>query len=107
MTKPLTESDLNAIEARCEAATAGPWRMSPASAASDKPARVTTSQMVRGYARDRRDIGIVCEITDGAGRFDDQLDADANFIAAAREDVPRLVAEVRRLRAIVEKRGDE
>ena len=102
MTNPLTESDLSEIEARCEAATSGPWKMSPASAVSNKPASVTALRMVRGHKRDRLETGTVCEITDRAGRFDDQLDADAHFIAAAREDVPRLVAEVRRLRAIVE-----
>lgn len=30
-----------------------------------------------------------------------QLDSDIDFIAAARQDVPRLIAEVRRLRALL------
>lgn len=34
-----------------------------------------------------------------------QLDADIDFIAHAREDMPRLIAEVRRLRGLVSEQG--
>jgi hypothetical protein len=36
--------------------------------------------------------------------FSGATDADQDFIAHAREDVPRLIAEIRRLRAIVDSR---
>jgi hypothetical protein len=48
---------------------------------------------------------------EGAGRHDDiELTgasvADQDFIAHARQDVPRLVAEVERLRRLLKYRGD-
>jgi hypothetical protein len=75
--------DLDAIEARAEAATPGPWRQ-------------TTSK--RGY----RDV---LQTPDSYG---DRMiakgcpNADADFIAAARTDIPALVAELRAAREVVE-----
>lgn len=73
----MTEEELREIEARCEAATPGPWYR------SGNPSLT----------------GVGIETENGRWRFVCQETEwpDATFIAAAREDVPVLVAEVRRL----------
>ena len=75
----MSDLDLAAIKARCAAATPGPWRLS-------------------------RSEEIICGddmyLIDGGGI----APSDAEFIAAARTDVPALVAEVVRLR---EERDDQ
>lgn len=78
----MTDLDLDAIEARANAATPGPWEHG-----ADKNGGVRDI-----YAPDDT------HITGGA------LYADAVFLAYARTDVPLLVAEVRRLRAECELR---
>ncbi|MFL6138841.1 MAG: hypothetical protein ACJ74O_13710 [Frankiaceae bacterium] len=70
--------DLDAIEARAAAATEGPWS-------------VTGDGLIDGVGK----------TTGPFGRIFDDLDvrrADAEFIAAAREDVPALVDALRRAR---------
>lgn len=69
--------DLDAIEARANSATPGPWATS-------------SEWSVRTGARD--DELVACVQYKDHGR-------DAAFIAAARTDVPALVAELRALRA--------
>lgn len=73
----MTEDELAAIEALASAAQAGPWTMGP---------------------------GPHFEIDTAEGRplLASWFFADAAFVASAREDVPRLVSEVRRLRALLE-----
>lgn len=71
----MTELDLTAIKARAEAATEGPWHI------------IGGNEYVTG-------IGV------GIGPDDGVTQADAEFIANARTDVPALVAEVERLRWI-------
>lgn len=78
MSDRLTNEDLDAIEARANAATEGPW-------AADR----LEGNLDSLYSR-------VAEV----GMW---LEADAEFIAHARADVPALVAEVRRLRAAEER----
>lgn len=97
----LTDERIAEMESRCNAATDGPWELRAASASNRMPARVTALQMVRGYKRERLEPGVVCEVNDYHGRFDEQLDADANFIAHSRQDMPDLIAEVRRLRSLL------
>ena len=85
----MTELDLTAIKARTEAATEGPWKSwNPASG----PSHLTLGGKVAWESRQ------------SATPFgDDEVIphwADATFIAAARTDVPALVAEVERLRGI-------
>lgn len=74
----MTEDDLKAIEARTEAATPGPWEQDLGSVKSPHAVRGVLPAYVCGIASDQ----------------------DATFIAAARTDVPDLVAEVRRLREL-------
>lgn len=75
MSTTTTALDLDAIEARANAATEGPWTAYP-------DGFVWTKQPILG------------DPVSGSVEL-----ADAQFIAAARQDVPALVAEVRRLRA--------
>lgn len=82
MTQPL---DLAAIQAREQAATDGPWM-------ADGPEILvgTPDDLTRGSTW----IGETCNVAlPGLGA------ANAAFLAAARTDVPALLAEVTRLRA--------
>lgn len=72
----MSEAELDAIEQRANAATPGPWR----SVEVDDP-----------Y--------VALMLESGAEGWPAATDADRAFIAAARSDVPALVAEVRRLRS--------
>ena len=97
--------DLDAIEARVRAATPGPWerRIGPREGYSIKE----KAKYMRGCAidngeplqvliadSDRPGIDYLVPALTGDGPL---AEANAEFIAHAREDVPALVAEVRRL----------
>lgn len=86
--------DLDAIEDRADAATDGPWypwnRGVGWHIALEQPAGDSVPACIPEGSR--TDIG---------------RGADATFIAAAREDVPALVAEARRLRARVAELEEE
>lgn len=73
--------DLDAIEARANAATPGPWR-------------ADESFSIDGTAV------FVCRTVPGVADYW-QGDRDSEFIAHAREDIPAMAAEIRRLRADV------
>lgn len=80
----MTDDTLNAIEARAAAATEGPWLPSFGDCV---------------YAQSyNQDPIVTCH------EWPSERDAMNNsaFIAAARSDVPTLVAEVKRLRALTE-----
>lgn len=89
----MTDDELNAIEARCNAATEGPWEAQEG------------DYMPEFYQV--RDVPTGCLIIDtdnfGCGT-DPQPDyvffspENARFVACARTDIPLLIAEVRRLR---------
>ena len=94
----MTDEELAAIEARCAAAQPGPW-FAVAGPPACIPERLTMYLSGGGtvYAvhRDASDP-----------RFDSthvlpEREPDATFIAAARSDVPALLAEIARLRAII------
>ena len=76
----MTEKELTAIEARATAATREPWSVSD----TFVPSALLSAVSVYGMGME------VAEC---------QMGADGAFIAAARVDVPALVAEVRKLRA--------
>lgn len=76
-TNPLTEQELNEIQARADAASPGPWF----------------------EHADPRKYVYIPNASDEQVIFD--RDKNAQFCAHAREDVPCLVAEVRRLQAKV------
>ena len=86
---PMDDAELEAILARSESATAGPWE-----------SWVEGRDHVGGDSFIRR------------GGLDDSVEdmyltpwrlQDQDFVAAARQDVPRLVREVRRLREQVDR----
>ena len=94
MTEPMTPERLAEIEARVEDATEGPWH------AWD---RGIGYELHLGAAAKCGQIR--CEDVNGEFRETFKR-ADAAFIAAARTDVPDLLAEVRRLQAAVERVRD-
>lgn len=77
MSEPMAADELAAIKARCDAATPGPW-VAAECAINAGPATI-------GCLWDK------CE------EDYDNAPANADFCAAARTDIPRLVAEVERL----------
>lgn len=84
----VTEEQLAEWERLTEAATEGPWDV------------MTREQWEEGFP--------FCADGTNPYTFPVDIDApDAAFIAAAREAVPALVAEVRRLRALLEDAADE
>jgi hypothetical protein len=84
MTEPLTDAQLAEIEARANAASKGPWM--------SKPSNLGT----KNFQFDIWDAnGIMVGMTWHYMRPEDNRD----FIEHSRTDIPRLLAEVRRLRA--------
>lgn len=85
----MTKNPLEAIQARADAATEGPWEVD-----RNYP---FSSELVGIYATNRKDYVI---------KADDQDEyptqgTDAVFIAHAREDVPALVAALRAVEAVL------
>jgi hypothetical protein len=80
---PISDAELDAMLARCTAATPGPWK----SYIEGRDHESGSDFIMTGPGGSGEDI----ELT-GATR------ADQDFIANARQDVPRLIAEIRRLR---------
>ncbi|MEK5323319.1 hypothetical protein [Aeribacillus sp. FSL M8-0254] len=75
---PLTQAELNEIKERAEKATSCPWQV----------ASTTDGEYI-----------IDCDEWVVAATFERK--EDAYFVAHAREDIPRLVAEVERLRDVI------
>lgn len=82
----MTDEQLNEIEARCRAATKAPWRLVQVSDAC----RVVAGSQGRGIILARCAPPQLPEA---------ETTANARLMAHAREDLPRLVVEVRRLNA--------
>lgn len=79
----MTDEELRQIEARAKTAQPGPWRIKWHTSRPDLQDGLVGAD---GYAVLRTDSGI----------YPPDMPT-LEFIAAAREDIPRLVAEVRRL----------
>jgi len=88
---PLTETELAEMEARCSAATPAPWEhVLPSGRFIAEPDDLGVARPVLTASTYPGQEGIVfCG------------DADATFIREARTDLPRLLVEVRRLRALL------
>jgi len=84
--KPLMEEELKGIEARCNAATPGPW--------------TNELRYIAGHIPGGRPNGeIIMEARYWSGSENAGLpERNSAFVAAARTDVPRLLTELRRLR---------
>lgn len=95
--------DLDAIRKRAEAATPGPW----ASYEGGNFVHITLSDYEKRFKRSH-DLGytsgglFAAMLPHAPSRQTRQrFNKDAEFIAHAREDVPNLVAEVKRLRGLL------
>jgi hypothetical protein len=85
----MADLDFDAIRARCDAATPGPWWVTEDLDTDDAAIGVAAGWDLEEYTS-------VVVVTPGSATFDigeptDRL-ADATFIAACREDVPALLA---------------
>lgn len=82
----MTEQELSEVEARANAATPGPWGFVPPR---------TEELAIKGEVHcDEGPIFV-------AAHYDIAKSADFEFAAHAREDIPKLIAEVRRLRGLI------
>ncbi len=103
--KSLTFDQINAIEARANAATSGPWMAWENDWREDPDADIEVEILAGSALPDedgRRSCFSLCTDTIAAHDFlcEDEAKvriADAQFIANSRVDVPTLCAEVRRL----------
>lgn len=84
----MNEDELRIIEKRALAATAAPW----------KSTRASRRWEIRSHGSF---VGTIFQF-DFDGTLAPRAEADAEFIAHARSDVPLLVAEILRLRAVLE-----
>lgn len=85
----LTEKELREIKERCVKATQGPWR----SFVEGRDHTSGSNFIMRGIGDNRQeDLELI-----GA------TIADQDFIANARQDIPRLLDEVIRLRSLLKK----
>lgn len=87
-TDELTDDDLGRIQRLCDAATQGPWK---------------------AYIEDRdhESGSSFIQTADNDIELTGASIADYDFIASARQDIPRLLAEVAKLRALLPPTGKE
>jgi hypothetical protein len=95
----LTPAQLEEIEARANAATPGPWKRCSANEARPEGC---SCGLVWSIPIDIPIIDVRMRGDDMAHPPQQEEHANGLFVAAARADVPALVAEVRRLRRVVE-----
>lgn len=79
MNEKLTQDELQAIKEREEMASSGPWKLTIARDGNFAISNEGSPEYVATYLYER----------------------DAEFIAAARQDIPKLVAEVERLQSVL------
>ena len=84
---PITDAELDAMQQRADAASKGPWRSFIEGRNNE-----CGSSFIQISDDDREDDMYVSRELKFAS------DADLDFIAAARHDIPRLIAEIKRLR---------
>ncbi|MYS79133.1 hypothetical protein [Embleya scabrispora] len=112
--EPLTDEDLTEIEELAAATTPGPWHVRQLDddeamsfvAVSTVP---DTGLGERWPDFDHEQIVAATLVQDPryVDVADKRWDENAQFIANARHDIPRLVAEIRRLRRLLEVRNQE
>ncbi len=94
----ISDDELSAMKARVEATTPGPW--TPSFEGRDH----TSGDSVIFTGDQRIEIYIMAgDYKGGGGHFQ----ADLDFIAHARQDIPRLIAEVERLQKLLRSRSDQ
>ena len=94
----MTLEELNAIEARAKAATPGAWIVKHCKTVY--LADGTAEHEIRSLENGHRVAYLLYRMS-GKDIGEDPEDLDAEFIAHARTDVPKLVEEVKRLRAAI------
>lgn len=102
MTNRLTTEEIEAIRKRAENATEGPWEQLNG-VDIFTPLNITTNHDVASDHNDGWHIATCVGFTTTVDGEEIELDyteveANAEFIAAARSDIPKLLAEVERLR---------
>lgn len=96
MNQPLTDQQLDEIEARRAAATKGPWLTTHAGTDENIPVVYVNRTSPKGVA-----------YSSVLWQADWATDADGEFTAHAPQDVAALLAEVHRLRAELERRTED
>jgi hypothetical protein len=92
--EPITDAELQAMAERVDAASKGPWE-----SFIEGRGHVSGDDFIRigGPDNDEADMYVYRDRTPAS-------DADLDFIAGARQDVPRLIAEIKRLRSELDRR---
>ena len=90
----MTNEQLQAIKARCEAATPGPWEPGTLDYMRVEVYQAPEAPKVNPLRWQR---ACICR---------EARDQDADFIAYAREDIPALLAEVERLRGECQRQAE-
>ncbi|MFF2193438.1 hypothetical protein [Streptomyces sp. NPDC058157] len=109
----LGEVELRRIEERADSATPGPWFVRQLDdrefmtlvAVSTVP-DVESVDSHPGFQSGQNVALALVQDPQYADVPDGLWDENANFIAHARQDIPRLVAEVRRLRELLDRKND-
>lgn len=88
----MTDNEIKEIEDRCKLATPGPWK-----------------SLVEGREIESGDSFIMTGISESEDIWSDKIGADIyltgattadqDFIAHARQDIPKLIAEIKRLKS--------
>jgi hypothetical protein len=108
--RPPTEAELAEIEARCSRAPAGPWLCCITERKQFEVFKHAHAGIAINKAHYPRDGGREADqddyfLDEKQANIGSETIAQAKFIAHARTDVPRILAEVRRLRALLAQRG--
>lgn len=92
----MNKEQLNAIKKRAEKATSGPWKVY-----QDEFSTRISSELI--HPQLKGPAPVITEAHDVHGVIGIYISAnDTDFIVHAREDVPALIAEVERLRGVLE-----
>jgi len=97
----LTPEKLKEIEERCNKATPGPWAWE-----IDRNDNFDGNNPYELWATHAMSLGINSPVAVGIGvvsEYQPEDDSDLKFIAAARQDIPLLIEEIRRLNQYIEK----
>jgi hypothetical protein len=115
----MTEDRLKELEALCEKATPGPWKLDYGNWNVEAPIDLERMTVVECHSGTRDYNDVECYCKDGHDWQNENCERnqihkvmgspydDMDFIAEARTAIPGLIAEVRRLREALSKASDE